>query len=81
VTAEVIHNGMSAADLPGAVWGKSSHSGPQGECVEVAALAPTGQIAVRNSRDPHGPALIHQQNEFAAFVTALKCGQYDHLLG
>ena len=52
-----ITNGMLATLLPRAIWIKSSHSNPVGECVELAN--PTKrEIAVRNSRHPDGPVLI-----------------------
>ncbi len=60
-------------------WRKSSHSGEQGNCVEVAALA-DGGIAVRNSRDPDGPALVYTPAEMAAFLAGAKEGEFDHLL-
>ena len=51
-----IRNGMPAADLAEVTWRKSRQSGPQGgNCVEVANL-PDGQVAMRNSRHPAGPA-------------------------
>lgn len=72
-----ISNGMPAAHLPGLTWLKSSFSGAQGECVEVAEL-PTGEVAMRNSRDPKGPALIYTRAEIAAFVAGIKNGEFDH---
>lgn len=48
-------NGMSAAELLGARWLKSRRSNSQGNCVEIAEL-PGGQVAMRNSRHPEGPA-------------------------
>ncbi|TDE09097.1 DUF397 domain-containing protein [Jiangella asiatica] len=71
-----IVNGMSASDVPHAVWRKSTRSGAQGNCVEVAPL-PTGTIAVRNSRHPDGPALIFTHDEIAAFVDGAKAGEFD----
>lgn len=62
--------------LAGARWRKSSHSGYQGNCVEVAALD-RGEIAIRNSRDPGGPALIFTGAEFAAFLLGAKDGEFD----
>ncbi|WP_461005747.1 DUF397 domain-containing protein, partial [Streptomyces capparidis] len=46
-------------DLTHAQWLKSTHSGNGGgNCVEWApSHAPTGLIPVRDSKDPHGPAL------------------------
>jgi len=51
-----IRNGMDASTLDGATWIKSRRSGPTGgNCVEVAFLD-GGEIAMRNSRHPSGPA-------------------------
>lgn len=72
-------NGMSADLLLGAAWRKSSHSGYNGNCVEVAPLA-DGSVAMRNSRDPHGPALIYTRAEIAAFLAGIKDGEFDDVL-
>lgn len=48
-------------------WRKSSHSGDQGECVEVAAL-PTGAIAVRDSKSPDGPRLTLSRRAFRTLL-------------
>lgn len=74
-----IRNGVSARLLTGARWRKSSHSGAVGNCVELAPID-GGDIAVRNSRDPHGPALIYTSDEMAIFVTAAKEGEFDGAL-
>lgn len=66
------------ADQIRAVWRKSSASNSSGSCVEVAAL-PDGQVAVRNSRYPAGPALIYRPAEMAAFVAGAKNGEFDDL--
>jgi hypothetical protein len=73
-----IHNGMSATDLTGVAWRKSKRSGAVGNCVEVARLA-NGDIAVRNSRFPNGPALVYTQAEITAFVGGIKDGEFDDL--
>ena len=57
IVAIPIRNGMSASLLTSANWRKGSRSGKLGNCVELAIL-PDGEIAVRNSRDPKGPALV-----------------------
>ncbi|MFB7911693.1 DUF397 domain-containing protein [Kitasatospora sp. NPDC056076] len=72
------HNGMAAADLTGVVWQKSRHSNSQGNCVEFAAL-PGGDVAMRNSRFPDGPALIYTRAEIAALLLGAKDGEFDHL--
>ncbi len=74
--ANEIRNGLSAARLDGATWRKSSRSGAFGNCVEVARLG-GGQVAVRNSRYPSGPALIYTRAEVAAFVAGIKDGEFD----
>ena len=40
---------------------------------------PDGAIAVRNSRDPAGPALVYTRAEVAAFLTGVKNGEFDDL--
>jgi hypothetical protein len=71
-------NGSPADQLPAVRWRKSRSSNPTGCCVEVARL-PGGAIAVRNSRDPSGPALIYTQAEVAAFLAGAKNGEFDDL--
>ncbi|MDV6011217.1 DUF397 domain-containing protein [Haloechinothrix sp. LS1_15] len=72
-------NGMDAAQLAGVEWRKSSRSGAQGNCVEIARLD-SGEIAVRNSRHPDGPALIYTRDEVAAFVVGAKDGEFDDVV-
>ena len=74
-----VGNGVSADLLVGAAWRKSSYSGYNGNCVEVAALG-GGGVAVRNSRDPHGPALVYTRAEIAAFLAGVKDGEFDDVL-
>jgi hypothetical protein len=59
-------------DLTGAEWRKSSYSGGNGgECVEVAAT-PSGNIAVRDSKNPAGPTLTFTPDDWHAFLTTVK---------
>ncbi|MEV0638279.1 DUF397 domain-containing protein [Streptomyces sp. NPDC050619] len=73
-----VRNGVRASSLD-VRWIKSRHSNAEGNCVEVATLD-GGDIAVRNSRDPEGPALVYTPAEVAAFVAGAKEGEFDHLL-
>jgi hypothetical protein len=51
---------------------------PSGSCVEIAGL-PDGEIAVRNSRYPSGPALIYTRAEIATFLARAKAGEFEDL--
>ncbi|MDG4800999.1 DUF397 domain-containing protein [Micromonospora sp. WMMD980] len=56
-------------DLTGAAWRKSTRSGGNGgECVEVATNLP-GLVAVRDSKDPEGPALTFTPQTWTAFLS------------
>ncbi|MFE2044395.1 DUF397 domain-containing protein [Streptomyces sp. NPDC059477] len=72
-----IPNGVRASSLD-VDWIKSRHSGAEGNCVEVAPLI-DGSVAMRNSRDPDGPALVYTPAEVAAFLAGAKDGEFDHL--
>jgi hypothetical protein len=67
-------NGWSAERLRAADWRKSSFSG-QNACVEVAMLE-TGDVAVRHSRHPCGPALVFTGAEWSAFLTGARQGEF-----
>ncbi len=74
------YNGIPADELAGVTWQKSSFSNPNGNCVELAKL-PGGGIAMRNSRDPHGPALVYTAAELSAFLDGSKNGEFDSFVG
>ncbi|MER8070168.1 DUF397 domain-containing protein [Streptomyces sp. NPDC094034] len=62
--------------LTGADWFKSSYSNDHGgACVEGARLA-DGAMAVRDSKYPHGPALVVAGGAWATFVEALDGGRF-----
>lgn len=69
---------VPADDLGVVAWRKSVASNPNGDCVELALL-PAGGVAVRNSRGPHGAALIYTRAEIAAFLEGAKAGEFDDL--
>ena len=58
-------------DLTSVSWRKSTYSGGNGgNCIQVAGLP--GTIAVRDSKDPDGPALLFTAAEWAAFTARVK---------
>ena len=60
-------------------WVKSTYSGGNGgQCIEwaPAKAAVTGLVPVRDSKDPSGPALAFPADAFAAFVDAVKAGEF-----
>ena len=66
-----------AHQLNGAVWRKSRRSNGNGgnNCVEVAF--PHEQVAVRDSKDVDGPALMFNHREWAVFLSGAKDGEFD----
>ncbi len=63
---------MRSIDLTAATWRKSSYSNQDGgACVEIcddfAAVVP-----VRDSKVPHGPALVFASAGWTSFVAAVK---------
>jgi len=56
------------------LWRKSSYSGNNGgACVEVARNVPD-VVAVRDSKDPSGPALILSADQWAGFIARIRSG-------
>jgi Domain of unknown function (DUF397) len=74
-----IRNGMPAAALGPDDWAKPWSGSNGGDCLEAKKL-PGGRVALRQSTDPDGPALILQPNEIQAFVNGAKAGLADDLL-
>jgi hypothetical protein len=68
---------MRAHRFNHAVWKKSSRSNGNGgnNCVEVAMLEEG--IAVRDSKNRTGPALMLTPAEWTAFVDSAKDGEFD----
>jgi hypothetical protein len=67
---------MRTPDLSRAVWRKSSYSQPtQSDCVEIAGEA--SSVAIRDSKDPHGPLLLFGRGEWQSFAARIKRGQLD----
>jgi hypothetical protein len=66
---------MNSPDWSRAVWRKSAHSGGNGGCVELTRLDRVN--GVRDSKDPHGPALAFAPEVMRAFLDEVKSSKYD----
>ncbi|MEU1884554.1 DUF397 domain-containing protein [Micromonospora sp. WMMD987] len=60
---------MVIAELSEATWRKSTRSGSDTDCVEVAAVARV--VGVRDSKDRSGPVLAFDRSAWSAFVADL----------
>ncbi|MFD7451787.1 DUF397 domain-containing protein [Kitasatospora sp. NPDC059827] len=60
-------------------WQKARRSVGNGSCVELRALD-DGEVAVRNSRHPQGPALVFTRAEIHALLDGARNGEFDHLV-
>ncbi|MET7294840.1 DUF397 domain-containing protein [Streptomyces griseoloalbus] len=65
------HESASRATTDTAIWRKSSYSGGQGDCLELAhnvpALAP-----VRDSKNPAGPVISFGRDAWGVFVAHVR---------
>ncbi|WP_067461373.1 DUF397 domain-containing protein [Actinomadura macra] len=64
-------NGIGDGKVQGSLkWRKSSHSGPSGECVELAVDGTV--FCVRDSKDPNGPMVRLARAGRLAFAEAVR---------
>jgi Domain of unknown function (DUF397) len=70
---------MSDVDTSGAVW-ITSRACNNSACVQVAHL-PGGMVALRDSKDMAKAAHVFDSEEWAAFVTGVKAGEFDRPAG
>jgi hypothetical protein len=74
---------MTTPDLSHLAWRKSSYSGANGSCVEVAPVpgagvpgaGAAGAIAVRDTKDRRGPALTFTSRQWRSFAAGIKAGE------
>jgi hypothetical protein len=69
---------MPSHDLGTQDWHKPWSDDAGGACVEVKKLH-DGSVALRQSTDPEGPALIFTPREMTTFLTGVKAGAADFL--
>ncbi|WP_077799628.1 DUF397 domain-containing protein [Streptomyces sp. JHA26] len=68
----------TSTDLRGVRWLRSSYSTGANNCVETArpSAGPwAGLLAVRDSKDPAGPALLFSPGSWASFTAAIRRGR------
>ncbi len=64
----------ASTDLPGVRWLRSSYSTGANNCVETArpsAGPRAGLLAVRDSKNPAGPALLFSPESWASFTAGI----------
>ncbi|GAU65110.1 hypothetical protein SSP35_01_04470 [Streptomyces sp. NBRC 110611] len=67
---------MTSASMLPIRWRKSSYSSTNGgECIEIGKGI-TGVVPVRDSKDPHGPALVFEPSAWSSFVDTVKGGKF-----
>jgi hypothetical protein len=64
-----------STDLSRAVWRKSARSSAEGSCVELAGFP--SAVAVRDSKDPAGPAFVFGRPAVAELLDRVKAGKLD----
>jgi hypothetical protein len=62
-------------NLANAAWFKSSASTGNGNCVEDAIL--NVAVAVRDTKDRGGPALVLPSASWQSFINGAKSGEFD----
>ena len=62
-------------DLSHALWRKSTYSGGNGSCVEIADLGTAA--AVRDSKDRNGPRLVFVAGDWRSFIDSIKAGEHS----
>lgn len=66
---------MANIDLTYAPWRKSTASSGNGNCVEVALMEAV--VAVRDTKDRSGPALVMPASGWRTFIDGAKSGEFN----
>jgi hypothetical protein len=75
MTASAGPDRIALPDFSNARWFKSSASGNNGACVEVAVIGE--YVGVRNSKDPSKTPHVYTHAEWHAFLEGVKAGEFD----
>ncbi|KAA6221855.1 DUF397 domain-containing protein [Streptomyces albofaciens JCM 4342] len=63
-------------NVTGVTWRKSTYSGGQGECLEIADSLPAhSPVPIRDSKRPNGPHLLFPAPAWAAFIASVKAAR------
>ncbi|MFE6747193.1 DUF397 domain-containing protein [Kitasatospora purpeofusca] len=65
------------ASTTGPIFRKSSYSGGDDNCVEVAALLSIPAVYFRDSKDRSGPSLSFAAEAHTSFIAAVATGEFD----
>ena len=65
-------NGSGSCVEVSTLWRKSSRSNGSGNCVQAAALRDDQRIAIRDSKDPSGPALVISPDDWRSLTDRIK---------
>ncbi|WP_432092808.1 DUF397 domain-containing protein [Streptomyces sp. bgisy100] len=68
---------MENASTLAVAWWKSSRSDTGAQCVEFG-IVDHDTVAVRDSKDPFGPALLLSREQVAGLVAAVREGRFGH---
>ena len=64
---------MEDAELARATWRTATYSQGNGSCVEVAGLS-GGRVAVRDTKDKPGPAIVMTADVWRTFLASTQRG-------